>query len=157
VADRLTEERVITQGGWHPRYARVLLIQEVGEEAIVLVDGNGDGADVEREQWFLTDEGWAAGPSGGVGAFDRRPLWTWGSIGAASYVIGCAEPGASVGVEWLDSAQRATANELGVWVCVFPGQPAQRPTGVPNNSFRAFTPGESATVSLDRPRIIESA
>jgi hypothetical protein len=87
VTDRLTEERVITQGGWHPDYARVLLIQEVGDEAIVRVDGNGDGADVEREQWFLTDGGWAAGSSGGVGAFDRRPLWTWGSIGVDSYVI----------------------------------------------------------------------
>jgi hypothetical protein len=157
VTDRLTEETVITQGGWRPEYARVLLIQQVGDEAIVLVDGNGDGADVESVQWFLTDGGWGPGSSGGVGAFDRRPLWTWGSIGADSYVIGCAEPGHSVAVEWLDSAQQATANELGIWVCLFPGQSAQRLAGVPNNSFRAFTPEESARLSPDRPRVIESA
>lgn len=155
--DRLTKEKVISEGGWHPRYARVLLIQEIGDEAIVLVDGNGDGAEVEREQWFVTDEGWVPGSGGGMGSFDRRPLWTWGSTGGTGYVIGCAEPGEAVAVEWMDRAQQATANDLGIWVCLFPGQPPSRPaTEVPNNAFRELTPGESDRVSIDRPRVIES-
>ena len=55
--EALSAQTVIESGGWHPRYARVLLILQLGDEALVLVDGNGDGAEVESEQWFLTDEG----------------------------------------------------------------------------------------------------
>ena len=153
---------MISEGGWHPQYARVLLIQEIGAEAIVLVDGNGDGSEVESEQWFLTDGGWVAGSSGGVGSFDRRALWIWGTSAGAGYVIGCAEPGQSVAVEWMDAEQRATANDLGIWLCLFPDQPpSTRALGVPSNGFRPLTPQGSDRASLDRPldrpRVIEPA
>jgi hypothetical protein len=57
LVDELTEELIIASGGWHPRYARVLLIQQIGDQAIVLVDGNGDGAEVESERWSRTSRG----------------------------------------------------------------------------------------------------
>lgn len=74
----LSEEGVVAAGGWHPRYARVLLIQRLGNEAVVvLVDGNGDGAEVEAEHWFRDEHGdWVGGGIGGVGALDGRPIWT---------------------------------------------------------------------------------
>jgi hypothetical protein len=76
--EALNAQTVVERGGWHPRYARVLFILQLGDEGLVLVDGNGDGAEVESDQWFLTDEGWVAGSSSGIGPFDGRPLWTWG-------------------------------------------------------------------------------
>ncbi|HXB46525.1 MAG TPA: hypothetical protein VNW50_02100 [Streptosporangiaceae bacterium] len=39
----LSAEAIIRVGGWHPRYARVLLIEHDEDDAVVLVDGNGDG------------------------------------------------------------------------------------------------------------------
>jgi hypothetical protein len=65
--DELTEELIIASGGWHPRYARVLLIQQIGDQAIVLVDGNGDGAEVESERWSRTSRGGPAAAAAGSG------------------------------------------------------------------------------------------
>ena len=159
VVDPLTEERVISEGRWHPTVRPGS--SDPGDrraEAIVLVDGNGDGSEVEREQWYLTEGGWVPGSSGGMGSFDRRALWTWGTTGGTGYVIGCAEPGQSVAVEWMDAEQRATANDVGIWGVPVPDRlPSPRAAGVPNNSFQGLTPEESAGVSRDRPRVIQSA
>jgi hypothetical protein len=124
-----------------------------------LVDGNGDGAEVESEHWLRTDDGWVGAISGGIGPFDRRPLWTWGWRGGSAYVVGCADPGQSVSVDWLGEVRSATANELGIWVCLFPEQSPPRPaTGtvgaVPNNGFRPLEPHESAELRRDQPRVI---
>ena len=159
VRDELTEEIVINEGGWNPRYARVLLIQEFGDEALVLVDGNGDGAEVEREQWLRTPDGWEGGVSGGIGSFDHDPLWTWGWTTGTAYVVGCASPGSSVSVAWLDQVESATANPFGIWVCLFPEQPPPPPAeNVPNNSFgiRMLKSFEKALSRTHRPRIVQS-
>lgn len=47
----LSADAVIMVGGWDPRYARVLLIEHEENNALVLVDGNGDGAELELEYW----------------------------------------------------------------------------------------------------------
>lgn len=52
IMKELSGRALISAGGWHRRYARVLLVQQLGDEAIVLVDGNGDGAEVEAENWY---------------------------------------------------------------------------------------------------------
>jgi hypothetical protein len=159
--EALSAQTVIESGGWHPRYARVLLILQLGDEALVLVDGNGDGAEVESEQWFLTDEGWVAGSSGGIGPFDGRSLWSWGWRSGSGYLVGCASPGETVTVEWRREVQQATANDLGIWAAVFPGQPPPRPAAealgrAPNNEFRHFSTEEWAEMRNDRPRVVES-
>jgi len=43
----LSPDVVIRYGGWDPRYARVLLIEHDDDQALILVDGNGDGAELE--------------------------------------------------------------------------------------------------------------
>ncbi len=161
VVDQLTEERVIREGGWHPEYARVLLIQEIGDEAIVLVDGNGDGAEVESEQWFLTDEGWVPGSSSGIGPVDDRPLWSWGWRSGSGYVVGCASPHQMVTVEWHGELREATANDLGIWAAVFPDQEPPRSAAeafrqAPASGFRRLSPEEWTEMRSDRPRVVES-
>ena len=47
----LTEEEFLAHGGWHPRYARVLAVASDGDYGFAVVDGNGDGADLEAEMW----------------------------------------------------------------------------------------------------------
>ena len=49
----------------HPRYARVLITASDGDYGFALVDGNGDGAELEEELWQW--EG-PAGPAGRAGA-----------------------------------------------------------------------------------------
>lgn len=43
----LSADAVVGAGGWHPQYARVLLIEHDDRNAVVLVDGHGDGAELE--------------------------------------------------------------------------------------------------------------
>jgi hypothetical protein len=53
----LTEEEVLAHGGWHPRYARVLAVAgdgDYGDYGFAVVDGNGDGADLDAEMWHGT-------------------------------------------------------------------------------------------------------
>jgi hypothetical protein len=58
----LSEDAIIRIGGWHPRYTRVLLIEHDEDDAIVLIDGNGDGAELELEYWHReTDGTWRGG------------------------------------------------------------------------------------------------
>jgi hypothetical protein len=47
----LTPEEVIARGSWDPRYARVLAIASDQDYGFALVDGNGDGAELEAEAW----------------------------------------------------------------------------------------------------------
>lgn len=168
MSERLTEQTVIEQGGWHPRYARVLVIQEVGaEDAVVVVDGNGDGAELELEHWLLTDAGWLSGSSQGIGPLDDdRRLLTSGWYGGAGYALGVAAAGETVAVEWDDQARQATANAFGVWSCIFPGleEPEHRALAEVRrlaansvNSGGFFVRGPAATIGppFDVPRIAE--
>ncbi len=158
----LNEGAVISAGGWHPCYARVLLIHQLGDEAIVLVDGNGDGAEVEAENWYRDERGdWLGGSSSGVGAWDGRPIWTWGWRDGTGYVIGCAAPGRAVVVEWQDDTATAAANDLGIYVALFPGQSEPvRPirehllSRDASSGFRRLTPEEAAELVARRPHIV---
>jgi hypothetical protein len=123
VSSKLTEDAVIADGGWDSRYARVLLIHELGDQAIVLVDGNGDGAEVEYEHWLLGSGGWVGGSSQGIGSLGHRPIWTWGAVGGSGFVIGCTpDPKVQVTVEWLGKRSTAVRDAIGVWITLFPGR-----------------------------------
>ena len=56
----LSEEDVLGHGGWHPRYARVLAITSGGDYSFAVVDGNGDGAELEAEMWEWSSRGGGA-------------------------------------------------------------------------------------------------
>ena len=112
----LTEDAIIRAGGWHPRYARVLLIECAGGFGLVLIDGNGDGAELEIEYWLReADGGWRGGSTSGHGSLDRLPRsqsWSAGDFVAA---LGRAEPGAEVTVEYAGRSYRRRASQLGIW------------------------------------------
>jgi hypothetical protein len=161
VDQRLTEEHIINHGGWHPRFARVLLIAEVGEEAFAIVDGNGDGAELELEQWLQSDEGWVSGMSSGIGPLDnRRGVWVTGWTGGVGYAAGGASPGHEIAVEWRGQVKRATANDYGVWLCLFPDQPPPRHAQMafgPETAFgsRHLSVEEWEALRDEQPRIVD--
>lgn len=164
MVERLTEQIVIGQGGWHPAYARTLLIRDVGDEAVVLVDGNGDGAEIEIEHWFLRDTGWVARGSSGIGPFNDEELWAtgWmvtGETNGVGYAVGHAEPATTVTATWRGEVDQSTANAHGIWLCLWPDQPP--PPAIngsrPEDRRRGLwllPRGRSTEPPSDRPRII---
>ncbi len=112
----LSAEAVIRLGGWHPRYARVLLIEHDEADAVVLVDGNGNGAELELEYWHRGADGnWSGGSSSGHGSLDRLPRaqsWNAGEFVAA---LGRVEPGANVSLAYGRQIYLRRASESGVW------------------------------------------
>ena len=87
----LTEEDVLPHGGWHPRYARVIAVTSDGDYGFALVDGNGDGRELEAEIWTWQDGTWTGGSSSGAGPLqDVGPAQTGGQIGPACFAYGSA-------------------------------------------------------------------
>lgn len=159
----LTEAVVIADGGWHARYARVLLIQQFEDEAVVLVDGNGDGGEIEDERWYRDGGRWYPGPSGGMGPLELRPIWTWGEATGSGFVIGYdPESKGPVTVEWLGRRTTAAPDTIGLWIAVFPNfePPSERSPDVPANGFRKWAPGEweqlEAAHRRQRPKLVSA-
>jgi hypothetical protein len=117
----LAADALIAAGGWNPRYARVLLIADDGQHAVILVDGNGDGAELEFEHWQREADGiWQGLSSSGHGSLDELPVtqsWHGGLFVAA---IGRADPAAEVTVEYGGQVYRRRANQFGIWGFVHP-------------------------------------
>jgi hypothetical protein len=158
VASELTESPVIAEGGWDERYARVLLIQQLGDQAIVLVDGNGDGAEIESEQWFQTPAGWVGGSSQGVGPLGHRPIWTWGERGGTGFVIGCKpDTTDQVTVEWLGRRSTAVPDANGLWIALFPGLEMPREPEfemAESSGIRRWAPGEWEQLEAQHPKLV---
>jgi hypothetical protein len=114
-------ETIIRTGGWHPRYARVLLVEHDGDRALVLVDGNGDGAELELEYWLRDADGeWQGGSSSGHGALEYMATaqsWDAGDFVAA---LGRADPGAEITIQYGGATYRRRTNEFGLWGFVHP-------------------------------------
>ncbi len=112
----LSAEALITAGGWHPAYARILLIEQDGDLAVVLVDGNGDGSELELEYWQRGADGlWRGGSTSGYGPLDDIPtaqIWNAGDFVGA---IGRVEPTDEVSVEYGGHLYRAAVSEIGIW------------------------------------------
>ena len=120
VAEDLTEALVLESGGWHPRYARVVLLIEEGTVAVAIVDGNGDGAELELEHWTVVGDEWQCELSGGLGALDEPGSWESGWASGVGYAVGREVPGATIEVEWRHERKQVRANEVGLWACIFP-------------------------------------
>jgi hypothetical protein len=118
-------ETIIRTGGWHPRYARVLLVEHEGERALALVDGNGDGAELELEYWFRDADGaWQGGSTSGHGALehmasaqswttgdfvvDQNPLWRRHAYAAAAIAQASVED-----LAWADAFAFGTPTRFG--------------------------------------------
>ena len=112
----LSAEAIVRAGGWDPRYARALLVAQDADHALALIDGNGDGAELELEYWTRdTGSGWHGGASSGFGAPDAMPAaqsWNAGDVVAA---VGKSEPDAEVSIRYGGRSYRRQAGQSGVW------------------------------------------
>jgi hypothetical protein len=112
----LTADALIVAGGWNTEYARVLLIEHDGHDAVILIDGNGDGAELELEYWHReADRIWHGGSSSGHGALDELPATQSWHAGPFVAAVGRADPLAEVGVAYRGQVYRRQANEFGIW------------------------------------------
>jgi hypothetical protein len=112
----LSGEALIRAGGWDPRYARALLVEQDGDHALALIDGNGDGAELELEYWRRDTDGvWHGGASSGHGALNSMPAVQSLNAGDIVAALGRAEPAAEVSVQYDGNVYRRQATESGVW------------------------------------------
>jgi hypothetical protein len=111
----LTEDLVIATGGWNPAFARVVLIVADADVAIVLVDGNGDGVELEMEYWNKNEDGWVGGSSSGYGPLGGiRSMNRW-DAGSMVCAVGGGAPGESLLLSYDDEVCECTVNQFGLW------------------------------------------
>jgi hypothetical protein len=115
----LTEEEVIARGGWHPRYARVLALASDGDYAFAIVDGNGDGAELEAETWRWDDGTWHGRTSSGTGPLSTlERAEPGGQFGRACFAYGRVHGRQSVTVEFDGQTYQAPVGREGVWAFI---------------------------------------
>jgi len=118
----LTPDDVLASGGWHPRYVRVLAVASDGDYGIAVVDGNGDGAELEQEAWLWDDGRWAPGSSSGTGQLDTLgTIQTGGEFGDASFAFGRAPGRASVTISFDSQTFEVPVGPHGVWAFIKAG------------------------------------
>lgn len=111
----ISTEWAVQAGGWDPRYAVVLAMASRGDVAAALIDTNGDGADIDLDQYASDADGhWNEAISGSASAggssWSQRVVTIWGQ----------AEPGATIEVEYLGRRDLVVASEAGWWMFVAP-------------------------------------
>jgi hypothetical protein len=117
----LSHRDVLASGGWHPRYARVLITASDGDYGFALVDGNGDGAELEEELWQWEDGPgghghWEGGSSSGAGPLGYLPpIVAGGQIGPACFAYGRLPRLESVTIEFEKRRFEVLVGPLGVW------------------------------------------
>jgi hypothetical protein len=127
----LSADAIIRVGGCHPRYARVLLIEHDEDDAVVLVDGNGDGAELELEYWHRDIDGdWVGGSTSGHGSLEFLPSSQSWDAGEFVVALGRVAPTTEVTVEYGGRAYHRTANEFGIWGLIHAADSA-RPGDLP--------------------------
>lgn len=120
----LSKETILEHGGWNQQFARVLLVEEHSDQAIALVDGNGDGSELELEFWSRDSANrWVCGSSSGhMGLDSLKVADTW-SIGTHVVALGKAEPGSEIRLSYSGNTYSRQANEFGIWGFISPVGP----------------------------------
>jgi hypothetical protein len=115
----LTAEEVIANGGWHPRYARVLATASDGDYGFALVDGNGDGAELDAEAWTWDNGKWAGAGSSGAGPLDGLgPVQTGGQVRNAYFAFGSAPSRPSITISFDGRLHHVPVSRHGVWAFI---------------------------------------
>ena len=113
----LTFESAISAGGWDPRYAVTLAISTDGNLAGALVDTNGDGADIDLDEYERDADGdWQGAASGSAG--DEGASWSPRMVAA----WGRGLPHEEIEVGYVTTRRMITATNTGWWLCVMPTQ-----------------------------------
>jgi len=113
----LTDDVIIVAGGWNATYARVVMVAVDHDEAITLVDGNGDGVELEQEFWTRESTGWRAGSSVGYGSLTRLPTSIW-DAGHAVCAFGSISPGETVHIRYEGVIHECVGNQYGIWAFI---------------------------------------
>ena len=105
----------VQAGGWDPLYAVVLAVATRGDIAAALIDTNGDGADIDLDQYGRDADGqWNEGNSGSAGdsgsSWSQRMVAIWGQAG----------PGATIEIEYAGHRDFVVTSEAGWWLFVAP-------------------------------------
>jgi hypothetical protein len=115
----LTEDEVIAHGGWHPRYVRVLAVASDGDDGFAVVDGNGDGAELEAEVWKWDGGKWDGAGSSGAGPLDQLgPVRTGGQTGSAYFAYGSAPGRRSITINFDGHLHHVPVSRYGVWAFI---------------------------------------
>jgi hypothetical protein len=114
----LTHDAALLAGGWDPRYAHVVAISQRGDVAGVLVDSNGDGADVDLDEYRRVPDGmWQEGISGSVS--DSSAGWSPDMV----WICGTEPAGTEVAVRYRDVEELVMVGQSGWWLFVAPTDP----------------------------------
>ena len=115
-------EAALRLGGWDPRYAVVLATAARDGVAAALVDTNGDGADVDLDQYEQAADGrWVEVNSSScdaTGAF---------ATGFTALAWGRAAPRAAVTVQFQAARHTVEATDQGWWMFVVPSRSGDVP------------------------------
>jgi hypothetical protein len=115
----LTAEEVLARGGWHPRYARVLAIASDGDYGFAVVDGNGDGAELETEMWKWDSGTWDGAGSSGAGPLGNLgPMRTGGHIDNAYLAYGRTPGHQSITISFDGRLHDVPVSRHGVWAFI---------------------------------------
>ena len=116
-------ESALRLGGWDPRYAVVLATSSRDGVAAALVDTNGDGADVDLDQYEQAADGrWVEVASSNC---DDSGAFATGSMAVA---WGRATPRATVTVEFQAVRHTVECTDQGWWMFVMPSRSGDEPT-----------------------------
>jgi hypothetical protein len=115
----LTGQHVLARGGWHPRYARVLAVTSDGDYGLAVVDGNGDGAELEAETWVWENGTWASAGSSGAGPLgELGSAHASGQIGEARFAYGSAPGRRSIAIEFDGHRYETPVGSHGAWAFI---------------------------------------
>ncbi len=118
-------EAALRLGGWDPRYAVVLASAARDGVAAALIDTNGDGADVDLDQYEQAADGrWVEVNSGNCD--DSGVLAT----GFMALAWGRATPGSTITVHYQAPKHTVEATDQGWWMFVIPSRSSDVPTVV---------------------------
>jgi hypothetical protein len=113
-----TDSQILDGGGWDARYARVLRRAVHRRSALVVVDSNGDGAELEAEAWQYESGRWEPGHSTGIGALCTTGSESSGRSGWVVWAAGWLEPGTIVTARYRHANHRVVVGATGLWTWV---------------------------------------
>ncbi len=115
---RLDDAEVLALGGWNGQHAKVLVTAPSTNIGMALVDTNGDGANIEFEQFWRDDAGWwtpggSSGPEPADQGFESRV-----SVPGAVLAYGRSHPNGEVTIRLAGRDVTAGATAAGWWAVV---------------------------------------
>jgi hypothetical protein len=135
-----SESQVLNTGGWDSRFARVLRSAVNHRAALVVVDTNGDGSELEADAWQYEAGRWEPGNSSGIGSFEAIGSESSGHSGRVVWAAGLLGAGTIVTVRYRDVEQRVVAAANGLWVWVRDEGRAPDPDDWPQVTWRPPRP-----------------